>query len=156
MDIARDKPLTLNSIFFFHKHRGIVVCINHFWIMNQSCELSFLLVGAAAPQEVISPSRVKAVTHNLKTAVRLTIKHESVCPWVSWGAAGGWFSSSLWWFMPDTSWYSKESAYKKKEEVKKDAIHMFCISACMGEDDISFLTPSHLKRANSICTPSCF
>lgn len=35
-------------------------------------------------------------------------------------------------------------------------VHMFCISACMGKDDISFLSPSHLKRANSICTPSGF
>lgn len=48
--------------------------------MNLSCELSFLLVGATVPQEVISPSRVKAVTHNLKTAVPLTIQHDSVSP----------------------------------------------------------------------------
>lgn len=47
--------------------------------MNQSCELSFLSVGAAAPQEVISPRRVKAVTHNLKTAVGLTMQRECVC-----------------------------------------------------------------------------
>lgn len=46
----------------------------------------------------------------------------------------------------------------ERKKKKDDAlhIHMFCISACMGEDDISFLTSSHLKRANSICTPSCF
>lgn len=55
--------------FFFYKRRGTLVCMNHFHIMNQSCELPF------SPQEVISPSRVKAATHNLKTAVRLTTQH---------------------------------------------------------------------------------
>lgn len=48
--------------------------------MNPFYEVSFVLVGAAALQEVISLSRVKAVTHNFKTAVRLAIQHEPVCP----------------------------------------------------------------------------
>lgn len=45
---------------------------------------------------------------------------------------------------------------KKARGKNTPHIHMFYISASVGEDDISFLTPSHLKRANSICTPSCF
>lgn len=99
--------------------------------MNQSCELSFLSVGAVAPQEVISPSRVKAVTHNSKTAVRLTIQHECVCPRVSRGAAGGWFSSSLPWFMPDTSQYSKKSQHGQKRrggEKKKTLFTFTCFA----------------------------
>ena len=55
------------------------------------------------------------------------------------------------------SQHIKENEREGRER-KKDAlhIHMFCISAGMDEDDISFLSPSHLQRANSICTPSCF
>lgn len=122
--------------------------------MNQS----FLLVGAAAQQEVISPNRVKAVTHNLKTAVRLTIQQSqfaSECLEELQAAVSHPHGGDL--CLTHLSTVKRVSIRKRKEK-KKDSlhIHMFCISACMGEDDISFLTKSHLKRANSICTPSCF
>lgn len=110
----------------FYKHRTIVVCINHFQIMNQSCEIFSWLVGAAALQE----ARLK-LRENLQTAVRLTVQHECLCPRVSWGGADGWFSSSLWWFMPDTFWYSKRTQQRKKNMGEKYSSHSHVLYFCL-------------------------
>lgn len=71
--------------------------------------------------------------HHLKTAVMLTMQRESVCyPWVFLK------SCTRLVLILDLMMY----AWKKKAL----HIHMFCISGCMNEDGISFLSPKSSQK----------
>lgn len=131
--------------------------------MNQSCvNFVFCWLASTALQEVISPSRVKAVTHNSKTAVHSPYSMSLFVPEcleeLQEAGSHPHRDDLCLTHLSTVKRVSIQKKRRRRRREKKNAlnIHMFCISACMGEDDISFLSPSHLKRANSICTPSCF